>query len=114
MNRLRTMFSAATGILIVWALILASGCAVDHQIQTLTPGVLKVAVTTDTPANEYDSQLWIKRYVELFAAEHDLTISWRVVPFNESWLLASRGEVDLVATNVANFADRASAGATFS
>ena len=114
MNRLRTMFSAAAGIVFVWALILAGGCAVDHQIQTLTPGVLKVAVTTDTPANEYDSQLWIKRYVELFAAEHDLTISWLVVPFNESWLLASRGEVDLVATNVANFADRASAGATFS
>ena len=63
MNRLRTMFSAATGILLVWALILAGGCAVDDQIQTLTQGVLKVAVTTDTPANEYDSQLWIKRYV---------------------------------------------------
>ena len=75
MNRLRTISSAAAGIVIVWALILASGCALDHQIQTLAPGVLKVAVTTDTPANEYDSQLWINRYVELFAAEHDLTLS---------------------------------------
>ena len=34
--------------------------------------------------------------------------------FNESWLLASSDEVDLVATNVASFPDRAHSGATFS
>ena len=114
MNRLRSISSVAAGIVVFWALIAMGGCAADQQIQTLTPGVLKVAVTTGTPSSEYDSQLWIRHYVELFAAEHDLTISWLVVPFNESWLLASRGEVDLVATNVASFADRASTGATFS
>ena len=114
MNRLRTISSAAARIIVACAIILAGGCIVNDQIQTLTPGVLKVAVTTDTPLNEYDSQLWIRRYVELFAAEHNLAISWRVVPFKQSWLLASRGEVDLVATNVANFADRATVGATFS
>lgn len=92
----------------------AVGCAEDRQIQTLRPGVLTVAVTSGAPANPYDSQLWIRRYVEQFAAEEELTISWVVVPFNESWLLASRDEVDLVATNVASFADRAHAGATFS
>ena len=37
-----------------------------------------------------------------------------VVPFNESWLLAGRDEVDLVATNVASFPDRVSEGGTFS
>ena len=37
-----------------------------------------------------------------------------MVPFNESWLLASKNKVDLVATNVANFPDRAHPGATFS
>ena len=36
------------------------------------------------------------------------------MPFNESWLLAGRNEVDLVATNVASFPDRVSSGATFS
>ena len=86
----------------------------DGNIVTLTPGVLTVAVTRDEFMDEYDSQLWIRRYVEKFAAEQELTIEWVVVPFNESWLLASRNEVDLVATNVANFPDRASPGATWS
>lgn len=90
------------------------GCATDQQIQTITPGVLTVAVTKDAPTNQYDSQLWIRKYVERFAAEQELKISWVVVPFNESWLLASTDEVDLVATNVANFPDRAHSGATFS
>jgi ABC-type amino acid transport substrate-binding protein len=71
-------------------------------------------VTSGTPTDQYDSQLWIRQYVEQFAAEHELTISWVVVPFNESWLLASGDEVDLVATNVASFPDRAHPGATFS
>jgi len=99
--------------LVCFALI-TTGCAVDQQIQTITPGVLTVAVTTDTPTNQYDSQLWIRKYVERFAAENNLEISWVVVPFNESWLLASTDDVDLVATNVANFPDRAHPGATFS
>lgn len=90
------------------------GCGVDQEIQTLRPGVLTVAVTSENPTNQYDSQLWIRKYVEQFAAEHELEIFWVVVPFNESWLLASRDEVDLVATNVANFPDRAHSGATFS
>jgi len=90
------------------------GCAVDKQIQTLRTGVLTVAVTSGAPTNQYDSQLWIRQYVEQFATAYELTIFWVVVPFNESWLLASRGKVDLVATNVANFPDRAHLGATFS
>lgn len=90
------------------------GCTDGERIQTLQPGVLTVAVTRDAPTSEYDPQLWIRRYVERFAAEHELSITWIVVPFNESWLLASRAEVDLVATNVASFADRESEGATFS
>jgi len=92
----------------------ASGCGVDQQIQTIRSGVLTVAVTSDAPTNQYDSQLWIRQYVEQFAAEAELKISWVVVPFNKSWLLASSDEVDLVATNVANFPDRAHSGATFS
>lgn len=83
-------------------------------IHTLEPGVLTVAVTSGSPTNPYDSQLWIRRYVERFAREQRLKVSWVVVPFNESWLLASSDRVDLVATNVASFPDRAHSGATFS
>jgi ABC-type amino acid transport substrate-binding protein len=107
MNLLKTI------ALVCFAVITIS-CAVDQQIQTITPGVLTVAVTSGAPTNQYDSQLWIRKYVERFAAESELEISWVVVPFNESWLLASTDAVDLVATNVANFADRAHPGATFS
>jgi ABC-type amino acid transport substrate-binding protein len=85
-----------------------------QQIQTLEPGVLKVAVTRVNSTNPYDSQTWIQEYVELFAAEAGLQIEWIAVPFNESWLLASNDEVDFVATNVANFPDRASEGASWS
>ncbi len=83
-------------------------------IRTLQPGVLKVAVTTEAPASPYDSQLWIRRYVERFAREHGLRIVWQVVPFNKSWELAGGDAVDLVATNVASFPDRVSPGGTFS
>jgi ABC-type amino acid transport substrate-binding protein len=102
-----------TGIAAGMAFLFVS-LAGARQIDTLEPGVLKVAITRAAPTSEYDSQTWIREYVELFAEEHGLTISWVVVPFNGSWLLASNDEVDLVATNVANFPDRASAGASWS
>lgn len=114
MNRLSTLSRVVASIALLWSLIAAIGCAGDHRIQTLQPGVLKVAVTRDNFTDEYDSQLWIRRYVEQFATEHELTISWVVVSFNESWLLAGGDQVDLVATNVASFPDRESSGATFS
>jgi len=114
------------GRLICWLLLAVplaiSGCRAaespgDQQetaIQTIVSGILTVAVTRDSPTEPYDPQLWIHDYVERFAGEHGLEIEWVVVPFNESWLLASRNEVDLVATNVASFPDRESNGATFS
>lgn len=107
---------AAAAVLAVTAQ--AGHAAQDRQIagpiRTIEPGVLTVAVTSAEPAGPYDSQLWIRRYVERFAAEHRLTIRWVVVAFDESWLRAGRDEVDLVATNVASFPDRVSPGATFS
>lgn len=88
--------------------------AFAQGIHTLAPGVLTVAVTTEAPENEFDPQLWIRRYIQKFADENQLSVSWVVVPFDESWLLASSNEVDLVATNVASFPDRANPGASFS
>ena len=108
------MKKLVTTITLLCFCVAVNGCAVDQQIQTLRSGVLTVAVTSSAPTNQYDSQLWIRQYVEQFAAEQELEISWVVVPFNESWLLASTDEVDLVATNVANFPDRVHPGATFS
>ena len=96
------------------ALALGFPLRAQPPIRTLVPGVLTVAVTTTQPSGPFDSQLWIQRYVERFAGEHALRVRWVVVPFNESWLLAGRHEVDLVATNVASFPDRVSPGATFS
>lgn len=110
-TRLQRLFAIAAAI----ALLAASvSCASDPGIKTIVPGTLTVAVTTESPSSPYDPQLWIRQYVERFAAEEGLDISWVVVPFNRSWLLASNNEVDLVATNVASFADRQSEGATFS
>lgn len=111
---------ADEGRALVRALALAAlalavvACGAGPRITTLAPGVLAVAVTTGTPSSPYDSQLWIRRYVERFAAGHALTVRWVVVPFNESWTRAGAGEVDLVATNVASFPDRVSLGGTFS
>lgn len=105
---------AATILAVMAAAIQAEASGQAAKVRTIEPGVLTVAVTTAEPAGPYDSQLWIQGYVERFAAEHHLRIRWVVVPFDRSWLLASRNEVDLVATNVASFPDRASVGATFS
>ncbi len=114
MNGLRKLSRVVARVAILWTLIAASGCAGNQQIQTFRPGVLTVAVTSGASTDQYDPQLWVTRYVEQFAAENELTISWVVVPFNESWLLASSNEVDLVATNVTSFPHRVHAGATFS
>lgn len=95
-------------------LAVLAACGGEDSIETLEPGVLRVAVTRDNPTSPYDPQLWIRNYVERFAAEQELAIDWVVVPFNESWLLAGADEVDLVATNVANFPDRQSAGGSWS
>lgn len=89
-------------------------CVAAPAPTTLHAGTLTVAVTTAAPSGPYDSQLWIRRYVERFATEAGLAVDWRVVPFNESWTRAGQGEVDLVATNVASFPDRVSPGGTFS
>lgn len=101
-------------LLLTLILLVPSAPARAQGIATLTPGVLTVAVTSAAPQGPYDSQVWIRKYVERFAAEQHVTIAWVVVPFDQSWLRAGRDEVDLVATNVASFADRISVGGTFS
>ena len=90
------------------------GCAEQDKITTISPGVLSVAVTSESPNSRYDPQLWIRRYVERFAEEENLRIEWTIVSFDRSWALASNDTVDLVATNVASFSNRVVVGSTFS
>ena len=101
---------------VVWVAMICNlaGSALARDFLTITPGELRIAVTRASSTDPYDSQLWIRRYLEKFAQEQALQIVWVEVPFSESWLLASRNEVDIVATNVASFADRQSEGASFS
>ena len=70
-------------------LFILVGCSGGKEIETLNPGVLRVAVTSDNPTSGYDPQFWIRQYLARFAAENKLKISWVVVPFDQSWLLAS-------------------------
>jgi len=92
----------------------ASERAAAPAVETMAPGVLKVAVTNTTVTDPLDPEYWMLRYVERFGQELGLPIEWHVVPFDRSWELAGKDVVDLVATNVASFADRVSPGGTFS
>jgi ABC-type amino acid transport substrate-binding protein len=83
-------------------------------IQTLVPGVLRIAVTDTTATDPLDPKAWMHRYAERLGHDLGLRIEWEVVPFDRSWELAGRDVVDLVATNVAAFPDRVSPGGTFS
>lgn len=103
---------AAPVVLALGGALWVAACA--PAVGTLETGRLAVAVTTTAPSGPLDSQSWIQRYVARFADEQHLVIDWVEVPFDRSWERAGRGEVDLVATNVASFPDRVSPGGTFS
>ena len=102
------------------AVLLATcvACALEQPrapaIETIEPGVLQVAVTSRSVSDPLDPEYWMLRYVERFGKQLGLPIRWHEVPFDRSWELAGKDVVDLVATNVASFADRVSAGGTFS
>ena len=93
----------------------AVSCSIGSTptIGTLQPGVVKIAIT-GTATDPLDPEAWMYRYAERLAAELLLRAEWVVVPFDKSWELAGKDVVDLVATNLASFADRASPGGTFS
>jgi ABC-type amino acid transport substrate-binding protein len=82
-------------------------------IETLQPGVIAIAIT-GTATDELDPEAWMYRYAERLAADLGLRPEWKVVPFDKSWELAGQDVVDVVATNLASFPDRVSAGGTFS
>ncbi len=98
-------------------LAVLTGCSTapaPPAIATLEPGVVKIAVTGTSVTDPLDPEEWMLRYAERLAADLQLRAEWHVVPFDKSWELAGKDEVDVVATNLASFPDRVSAGGTFS
>jgi ABC-type amino acid transport substrate-binding protein len=91
----------------------AVSCGTTETVRTLQPGVVKIAIT-GTATDQLDPEAWMYRYAERLAAELLLRPEWVIVPFDKSWELAGKDVVDLVATNLASFADRVSPGGTFS
>lgn len=108
------MIRHARLLLLMLVLFSTSHAKEQSKITTLEPGVIKIAVTSITATDPLDTRRWMFRYAERLGKELKLTIEWQVVPFNKSWELAGKDVVDLVATNVASFPDRISAGGTFS
>lgn len=80
------------------------------HIQTLEPGVVKIAVISTTLTDQLDPEQWIYRYANHLARDLDVRVEWLVVPLDKSGELAGK---DVVATNLASFPDRASPGGTF-
>jgi ABC-type amino acid transport substrate-binding protein len=91
----------------------AVSCGRIQTVGTLQPGVVKIAIT-GTATDPLDPEAWMYRYAERLADELLLRPEWVIVPFDNSWELAGKDVVDLVATNLASFADRVSPGGTFS
>jgi ABC-type amino acid transport substrate-binding protein len=94
-----------------------AGCGAGSDrpaIQTIETGVVKIAVTSTTVTNPLDPEEWMHRYAERLGRDLGLRVEWHVVPFDKSWELAGKDVVDVVATNLASFPDRVSAGGTFS
>jgi len=98
-------------------LTILAGCSAAPKrpsVQTLEPGVLKIAVTGTTVTDPLNPEQWMYRYAERLGHDLGLRVEWHVVPFDKSWELAGKDVVDVVATNLANFPDRVSPGGTFS
>ena len=106
---------ARLAVAVSLAVLAACGAGSDRPaIQTLEPGVVKIAVTSTTVTNTLDPEEWMYRYAERLARDLGLRVDWQVVPFDKSWELAGKDVVDVVATNLASFPDRVSPGGTFS
>ena len=103
-------------IALVACLAVLAGCGATPEpaVHTIDAGVVKIAVTGTTVTDPLDPEQWMYRYAEQLGRDLGLRVEWHVVPFNQSWELAGKDVVDVVATNLASFPDRVSPGGTFS
>ncbi len=103
-------------IALVACLAALAGCGAPPEpaVHTIDVGVVKIAVTGTTVTDPLDPEQWMYRYAEQLGRDLGLHVEWHVVPFNQSWELAGKDVVDVVATNLASFPDRVSPGGTFS
>lgn len=112
-NRLMPLTRVAAIVL----LAACAGCAAGsgrQAVHTIEAGVVKIAVTGTSATDLLDPEQWMYRYSERLGRDLGLRVEWHVVPFDKSWELAGKDVVDVVATNLASFADRISPGGTFS
>ena len=103
-------------IALVACLAVLAGCGATPEpaVHTIDAGVVKIAVTGTTVTDPLDPEQWMYRYAEQLGRDLGLRVEWHVVPFSQSWALAGKDVVDVVATNLASFPDRVSPGGTFS
>ena len=83
------------------------------SIETITPGVLKVAVT-DIPKEGDNAPGWTLDFLRLFEKTYGSAIEYVVVPFDKSWELPACDQVDVVATGVTCMESRKTEGVTSS
>ena len=84
-------------VVVVVSLAILAACSAGSErspIQTLEPGVVKIAATGTTVTDPLDPEVWMYRYAERLGRGLDLRIVWEVVPFDKSWELAGKDVVD--------------------
>jgi ABC-type amino acid transport substrate-binding protein len=83
-------------------------------LETLKPEVIKVAVTGIPKANEENASSWTLDFFKAIENQYNVKVEYEVVPFDNSWELASSDHVDVVATGVTSLEERLVEGSTFS
>lgn len=91
-----------------------SFCSAVYAIETLEKGVIQVAVTGMPTTSEENASSWTADFFKAIENQNTLKIRYKVVPFDESWVLTSLDQVDVVATGVTAFEERKAEGSTFS
>lgn len=92
---------------------LVFGMGTIHALETLEPGILKVAVT-DIPHKGENAPGWTLEFLREFEKTYEVKVQFIVVPFNNSWQLPGKDKVDLAATGITVLDERRHTEMTFS
>jgi ABC-type amino acid transport substrate-binding protein len=83
-------------------------------LETIEMDVIQVAVTGIPNKNEENAPSWTLDFFKAIEKEYNVKISYKVVPFDQSWTLTSLDHVDVVATGVTALDERLIKGSAFS